>query len=56
MQERTDHCGRKPCKKVPGHKGEKLPTMKEVTMELEAVQMLQKAPKLQQNYNELEYV
>jgi hypothetical protein len=30
--------------------------MKEVTMELEAVQMLQKAPKLQQNYNELEYV
>jgi len=29
--------------------------MKEVAMELEAVQMFQKAPKLQQNYEELEY-
>jgi len=33
----------------------KRPTMKEVTTKLEAVQMLQKAPKLQQNYEELEY-
>jgi hypothetical protein len=30
--------------------------MKEVAMELELVQMLQKAPKLRQNYEELEYV
>jgi len=29
--------------------------MKEVAMELEAVQMFQKAPKLQQNYEESEY-
>jgi hypothetical protein len=36
--------------------GKKRPTMKEVTIELEAVQMLQKAPNLQQNYEELEYV
>jgi hypothetical protein len=36
--------------------GKKRPTMKEVAMELELVQMLQKAPKLQQNYEELEYV
>jgi serine/threonine protein kinase len=36
--------------------GKKRPTMKEVAMELEAVQMLQKAPNLQQNYEELEYV
>jgi serine/threonine protein kinase len=36
--------------------GKKQPTMKEVAMELETVQMLQKAPKLQQNYDELEYV
>jgi len=36
--------------------GKKRPTMKEVSMELEAVQMLQKAPKLQQIYEELEYV
>jgi serine/threonine protein kinase len=35
--------------------GKKRPTMKEVAKELEAVQMLQKAPKLQQNYEELEY-
>ncbi|XP_059446763.1 wall-associated receptor kinase-like 22 [Corylus avellana] len=36
--------------------GKKRPTMKEVTKELEAVQTLQKAPNLQQNYEELEYV
>jgi serine/threonine protein kinase len=36
--------------------GKKRPTMKEVAMELEAVQMLQKAPNLQQNYEGLEYV
>jgi hypothetical protein len=36
--------------------GKKRPTMKEVAMELEAVQMLQKAPNLEQNYEELEYV
>jgi len=35
--------------------GKKCPTMKEVTTELKAVQMLQNAPKLQQNYEELEY-
>jgi hypothetical protein len=29
--------------------------MKEVATELEAIQMLQKAPKFQQNYKELEY-
>ncbi|XP_062163435.1 wall-associated receptor kinase-like 22 [Alnus glutinosa] len=34
----------------------KQPTMKEVTMELEAVQMLQKGPNLQKNYEEFEYV
>jgi len=37
-------------------KGKKRPTMREVAMELEAVQMLQKAHNLQQNYEELEYV
>ncbi|XP_059446773.1 wall-associated receptor kinase-like 10 [Corylus avellana] len=36
--------------------GKKRPTMKEVAMELEAVQMLQKVPNLQQNYEELQYV
>jgi len=36
--------------------GKKRPTMKEVTIELEAVQMLQKAPNLEQNYEELEDV
>jgi len=36
--------------------GKKRPTMKEVTMELESIQMLQKAPNLEQNYEELEYV
>ncbi|XP_062166433.1 wall-associated receptor kinase-like 10 [Alnus glutinosa] len=36
--------------------GKKRPTMKEVAMELEAIQMLQKAPNLEQNYEELEYV
>ncbi|XP_059461865.1 wall-associated receptor kinase-like 22 [Corylus avellana] len=36
--------------------GKKRPTMREVAMELEAVQMLQKAPTLQQDYKELEYV
>jgi serine/threonine protein kinase len=36
--------------------GKKRPTMKEVAMELEAVQILQKAPNLQQNYEGLEYV
>jgi hypothetical protein len=30
--------------------------MKEVTKELESIQMLQKAPNLEQNYEELEYV
>jgi serine/threonine protein kinase len=35
--------------------GKKRPTMKEVATELESVQMLQKAPKLQQNYEESEY-
>jgi hypothetical protein len=36
--------------------GKKRPTVKEVAMELEVVQMLQKAPKLLQNYDELEYI
>jgi serine/threonine protein kinase len=36
--------------------GKKRPTMKEVAMELESIQMLQKSPNLQQNYEELEYV
>ena len=36
--------------------GKKRPTMKEVAMELEAIQMLQKVPNLQQNYEELQYV
>ncbi|XP_059446758.1 wall-associated receptor kinase-like 10 [Corylus avellana] len=35
--------------------GKKRPTMKEVAMELEIVQMPQKTPNLQQNYEELEY-
>jgi hypothetical protein len=34
----------------------KRPTMKEVAMELEAVQMLQKGHNLQKNYKEFEYV
>jgi serine/threonine protein kinase len=36
--------------------GKKRPTMKEVAKELEAVQVLQKAHTLQQDYEELEYV
>ena len=36
--------------------GEKRPTMKEVAMQLEAVQTLQKTPDVQQNYEEVEYV
>ncbi|XP_062165040.1 wall-associated receptor kinase-like 22 [Alnus glutinosa] len=36
--------------------GKKRPTMKEVAIELEAVQMLQKTPNLQQNYEELQDV
>jgi serine/threonine protein kinase len=36
--------------------GKKRPTMKEVTKELEGIQMLQKAPNLQQNCEEFEYV
>ncbi|XP_062166965.1 wall-associated receptor kinase-like 10 [Alnus glutinosa] len=36
--------------------GKKRPTMKEVAIELDVVQMLQKAPNLQQNYEELEDV
>jgi serine/threonine protein kinase len=36
--------------------GKKRPTMREVAIELEGVRMLQKAPKLQQNYEEHEYV
>jgi hypothetical protein len=36
--------------------GKKRPTMKEVAMELEVVQMLQKTTNLQPNYEELEYV
>ncbi|GMY18787.1 wall-associated receptor kinase-like 10 [Fagus crenata] len=35
--------------------GKKRPTMKEVAMQLEAVQMLQKALNVQQNYEEVEY-
>ena len=35
--------------------GKKRPTVKEVAMQLEAVQMLQKAPNVQQNYEEVEY-
>jgi surface polysaccharide O-acyltransferase-like enzyme len=35
--------------------GKKRHTMKEVMMELEAIQMLQNAPKLKQNYEGLEY-
>ena len=35
--------------------GKKRPTMKEVAKQLEAVQMLQKAPNVQQNYEEVEY-
>jgi hypothetical protein len=34
----------------------KRPTMKEVAMELETIQMLQKAPNFEQNCEELEYV
>ena len=36
--------------------GKKRPTMKEVAMQLEAVQTLQKTPNVQQNYEEVEYV
>ncbi|KAF3969646.1 hypothetical protein CMV_006583 [Castanea mollissima] len=36
-------------------KGKKRPTMKEVAMQLEAVQTLQKTPNVQQNYEEVEY-
>ena len=36
--------------------GKKRPTMKEVAMQLEAVQMLRKAPNVQQNCEEVEYV
>jgi serine/threonine protein kinase len=36
--------------------GKKRPTMKEVAIELEAAQMLQKGHNLQKNYEELEYV
>ena len=36
--------------------GKKQPTMKEVAMQLEAVQTLQKTPNVQQNYKEVEYV
>ncbi|KAE8076187.1 hypothetical protein FH972_014851 [Carpinus fangiana] len=36
--------------------GKKRPTMKEVAMELETIQMLQKAHNFEQNYEELEYV
>ena len=36
--------------------GKKRPTMKEVAMQLEAVQTLQKTPNVQQNYKEVEYV
>ena len=35
--------------------GKKRPTMKEVAKQLEVVQMLQKAPNVQQNYEEVEY-
>jgi serine/threonine protein kinase len=36
--------------------GKKRPTMREVAMELEGIRMLQNTPKLQQNYEEHEYV
>ena len=36
--------------------GKKRPTMKEVEMKLEAVQMLRKDPNVQQNYEEVECV
>ncbi|KAE8076193.1 hypothetical protein FH972_014857 [Carpinus fangiana] len=36
--------------------GKKRPTMREVTIELQSVQMLQKSANLQQNYEEVEYV
>ena len=36
--------------------GKKRPTMKEVAMQLEAIQTLRKAPNVQQNYEEVEYV
>ncbi|KAK7829799.1 wall-associated receptor kinase-like 10 [Quercus suber] len=36
--------------------GKKRPTMKEVAMQLEAVQTLRKAPNVQQKYEEVEYV
>ncbi|XP_075675188.1 wall-associated receptor kinase-like 3 [Castanea sativa] len=36
-------------------KGKKRPTMKEVAMQLEAVQTLQKTPNVQQNHEEIEY-
>ncbi|KAK9987822.1 hypothetical protein SO802_028061 [Lithocarpus litseifolius] len=36
-------------------KGKKRPTMKEVAMQLEAVQTLQKTPNVQQNHEEFEY-
>ncbi|XP_023874401.2 wall-associated receptor kinase-like 1 [Quercus suber] len=36
-------------------KGKKRPTMKEVAMQLEAVQTLQKTPNVQQNHEEVEY-
>uniref|UniRef100_A0A7N2KWB6 Protein kinase domain-containing protein n=1 Tax=Quercus lobata TaxID=97700 RepID=A0A7N2KWB6_QUELO len=36
--------------------GKKRPTMKEVAMQLEAVQTLQKTPNVQQSYEEVEYV
>ena len=36
--------------------GKKQPTMKEVAMELEAIQMWQKDHNLQENYDEFEYV
>ena len=36
--------------------GKKRPTMKEVAMQLEAIQSLQTTPNVQQNYEEVEYV
>ena len=36
--------------------GKKRPTMKEVATQLEAIRMLRKAPNVQQNYEEVEYV
>ena len=36
--------------------GKKRPTMKEVATQLEAIWMLRKAPNVQQNYEEVEYV